>query len=241
MRVLVVSDIHANFAALRAVPEKFDHVLCLGDTVDYGPDPKPCIEWLQERDAIAVRGNHDAALATGQEIGCSPRMRLLAEATQRLMRVELGAFETEYLGTLPLQSEVVLGGLRFHLVHATPSSPLYPYVRPDELWRGDEELEKTACDILLVGHTHLPMVLKFGKRMVVNPGSVGQPRDGDPRAAYAVIDDGEPLLERATYDIEATAKRLAAASLPFDVTDSLTRLLRTGEPNAVWEEGRSRA
>jgi diadenosine tetraphosphatase ApaH/serine/threonine PP2A family protein phosphatase len=85
-----------------------------------------------------------------------------------------------------------------------------------------------------------PITIAEG-RLLLNPGSVGQPRDGDPRAAYAVIDDGEPLLERATYDIEATAKRLAAASLPFDVTDSLTRLLRTGEPNAVWEEGRSRA
>jgi diadenosine tetraphosphatase ApaH/serine/threonine PP2A family protein phosphatase len=106
--------------------------------------------------------------------------------------------------------------------------PLYTYVRPDDRKRWEEELAKIDADILLVGHTHLPMVLRFGKRLIVNPGSVGQPRDGDPRASYAVIEDGEPRLERVAYDIEATIRALQGRGLPPAIFEHLARILRTG-------------
>lgn len=228
MRILVISDVHANFDALCRMPEDFDHVLCLGDVVDYGPDPKLCIDWLREHDAVAVRGNHDQAVAARVSCRCNPAMREESEATREVMWETLRPPETAYLGSLPVQAGVTLDGLRLHLVHATPSDPLYTYLRPGETKRWEEESERIDADVLLVGHTHLPMVLRFGKKYVVNPGSVGQPRDGDPRAAYAVIEDGEPRLERASYDVETTVRRLEASGLPEPVTRSLSRLLRTG-------------
>jgi putative phosphoesterase len=227
-RILVVSDVHANFEALRALPDTFEHVLCLGDLVDYGPDPKSCLDWLRDRDAIVVRGNHDEAVASRESCRCNMSMRAESEATRQVMWRVLRPLERDYLGTLPIQADVLLGGLRFHLVHATPSDPLYTYVRPDDRKRWEEEMAKIDADILLVGHTHLPMILRFGKKLIVNPGSVGQPRDGDPRASYAVIEDGEPRLERVAYDIEATIRALQGRELPPAIFDRLARILRTG-------------
>jgi diadenosine tetraphosphatase ApaH/serine/threonine PP2A family protein phosphatase len=159
---------------------------------------------------------------------CNPIMRAESEATRQVMWRLLRPIERDYLGTLPIQADVLLGGLRFHLVHATPSDPLYTYVRPDERERWEEELAKIDADILLVGHTHLPMVLRFGRRLIVNPGSVGQPRDGDPRASYVLIEDGEPRLARAAYDIEATIRGLQGGGLPSSIFERLARILRTG-------------
>ena len=228
MKVLVVSDIHANHEALLRVPDSVDRVLCLGDLVDYGPDPEPCIEWVRKRAEVIVRGNHDEAVAWRTSCGCSPSFRPLSEATRELMWRKLGRADVDFLRTLPLEADVALGGVRFHLVHATPSDPLHTYLRPDEIARWEAEVERIEADVVLVGHTHLPMVLRFGKKVVVNPGSVGQPRDGDPRAAFAIIEDGEPRLERVEYDIEATASSLERSGLSREVVDLLAHVLRKG-------------
>ena len=228
MRVLVVSDIHANWEALRAAPEGFDKVLCLGDLVDYGPDPAPCLQWVHDRDAFCVRGNHDEAVAHAVSCRCGEAMREASERTREIMRDELDATQLALLGSRPLRAPVELGGVRFELMHATPSDPLYTYLRPAAKERWAEEVARIDADVILVGHTHLPMVLRFGKKIVVNPGSVGQPRDGDPRAAFAIIDDGEPRLERREYDIEATVEALSRRGLPSPVFTQLAGLLRTG-------------
>lgn len=228
MRILVVSDVHANWAALREVPENIDRVLCLGDLVDYGPDPRPCIDWMRERQAVGVRGNHDNAVAFRVGCGCAPAMRAASEETRGLMWDLLEPADLDYLGSRPLTADVTFGGVRFHLVHATPSDPLYTYLRPEEDRRWAEEVERVDGDVILVGHTHLPMLLRVGKKLVVNPGSVGQPRDGDPRAAYAIFEDGEPRLERTAYDVDATVGALAMRALTTRTVESLTRLLRSG-------------
>jgi putative phosphoesterase len=228
MRILVVSDIHANWGALREMPENVDRVLFLGDLVDYGPDPKPCLDWVREREAVAVRGNHDNAVAFRVECGCAPAMREASEETRGLMWDLLGQADLDYLGSLPLTMDITLGGVRFHLVHATPSDPLYTYLRPGQESRWAEEIERVDADVLLVGHTHLPMVIRAGKRILVNPGSVGQPRDGDPRAAFAIVEDGDVRLERAAYDVEETVSALAATALTSGTIESLTVLLRSG-------------
>jgi putative phosphoesterase len=228
MRILVVSDIHANYAALREMPENVDRVLCLGDLVDYGPDPKPCIDWVRDRKALGVRGNHDNAVAFRVSCGCAPAMREASEETRSLMWDLLDPADLDFLGSQPLTATVTLGGVRFHLVHAMPSDPLYTYLGPDQEMRWAEEVGSVDADILLVGHTHLPMVMRVGKKLVVNPGSVGQPRDGDPRAAYAVVEDGEPRLKRAAYDVRATVNALTTKALTNQTVESLTRLLRSG-------------
>ncbi|HEY7113578.1 MAG TPA: YfcE family phosphodiesterase [Thermoanaerobaculia bacterium] len=228
MRLLVVSDIHANFEALRAIPDSFDYVLCLGDLVDYGPEPEACLQWLRDRDAICVRGNHDQAVAAHVPCRGNPGLAQEAEATRRLFQDRLLPADASYLGTLPFQTRLRLGGMRFHLVHATPSDPLYTYVRPGDRGRWARELERVSADVLLVGHTHLPMILRIGEKTVINPGSVGQPRDGDPRASFAVIEDGRPRLDRVAYDVEATVRRLEKSALSPNVVRHLSTLLRTG-------------
>lgn len=225
MRILVVPDIHANHEALRSVPERADRVLCIGDLVDCGPERKPCVDWARERGCVVVRGNHDNAVATRECCRCSPSFRRLSESTRELRWRRLGQEDVAWLTELSLKGDVTFGGIRFHLVHATPSDPLWAYVTSAQTDRSQAEVERVDADVILVGQ---PMVLRFASKLVVNPGSVGQPRDGDPRAAFAVIEDGEPRLERIEYDVEATVSALGRSELPDDVFNPLARILRTG-------------
>lgn len=230
MRVLVASDLHGNEAALTAVSraEEPDVVLCLGDLVDYGPAPGACIAWVRANAVATVRGNHDDALVRGVRCQCGPDVQRLSDATQDLARRVLGPEDVTWLGTLPLEARVTIGGVRFHLVHATPADPLFTYLRAGEVDSWERAVEAVDADVVLVGHTHLPMVLRVGSKLVVNPGSVGQPRDGDARAAYAVVDDGVPALRRAEYDVEQTVRALAASGLAPAVARALSGVLRTG-------------
>jgi putative phosphoesterase len=229
MRILVVSDIHGNFEALRSLPSSgFDHVLCLGDLVDYGPDPKPCIEWVRDHAAIAIEGNHDLAVSARVDCRCAPPFHALSEETRQLMWRILDAEHVEFLGTRPETAQVTLGGVRFHLVHATPSDHLYRYLPPTEPDRWRSEVEAVDADIILVGHTHLPMILELGDKLVVNPGSVGLPRQHDPRACFAIIEDGLPRLERVEYDVDVTVSALERASLSAATLTRLSDILRHG-------------
>ncbi|MBM4048957.1 MAG: YfcE family phosphodiesterase, partial [Planctomycetes bacterium] len=120
-----------------------------------------------------------------------------------------------------------LDGMRFLAVHATPSDPLFCYLAADEkLWA--HEVASVQADFILVGHTHRPFVLKCGQKSVVNPGSVGQPRDGDPRTSYAVIRDGRVELRRVEYPVESTVQALEATALARPVVAQLAQVLRTG-------------
>jgi protein phosphatase len=205
MRVLIISDVHANSWALRAVVHDagaVDHVLCAGDTISYGPDPRTTLGLLRERGVIAVRGNHDHAIAFGADPKASPAKQPLALAMRDWTRCQLEAADVAWLARLPLRLTWEIAGTRFAAVHATPRDPLYDYhLRPD----APESLvrEITAgidADVLVVGHTHWPLLRAHGNLQVVNPGSVGQPLDGDRRAAYAVWEDGTITLRRAEYD-----------------------------------------
>jgi diadenosine tetraphosphatase ApaH/serine/threonine PP2A family protein phosphatase len=112
-------------------------------------------------------------------------------------------------------------------VHATPSDPLYRYLGPDpELWA--KEVAGVDADVVVVGHTHLQFELELAGKRVVNPGSVGQPKDGDPRAAFAVLDDGRERLCRATYPVELTIDSLRSAGISAAALAALGSILRTG-------------
>lgn len=233
MKALVVSDIHANWPALEAVaaaePDA-DAVFCLGDLVDYGPFPHDVIRWVRARATLTVRGNHDHAVATREACQSSPRFRHASEVTRELMWQALDPDEIAFLSSLPLRANLLFDGRRIALVHAAPEDPLYRYVPPDDegaAW--DREARGVPADLLLTGHTHLPLARRSaGGVLVVNPGSVGQPKDGDPRAAYAVIDDGRVEHRRAAYDVERTVAGLESAALPADVVAFLVRVLREG-------------
>ena len=227
MRILVVSDIHANWPALAAIDEPHDVCLCLGDLVDYGPDPGPCVRWAMEHARYSIRGNHDHGVAQGIPVRGEKGFRYLTSVSRPLMWDALGHDERRYLLQLPLTQRVTLGSKRFLLVHATPRDPLDEYLMKDPAtWA--KRVQKAEADIVCVGHSHMQFNMEIEGVVVVNPGSVGQPRDGDPRAAYAVIADNKIELKRVAYPIEETVSRIEASPLPDRAKLMMSHCLRNG-------------
>ena len=230
MRLLVISDLHANGGALDAIDESVDGVVVLGDLVDYGPDPSAAIAWVRAHATWVVRGNHDHAVATGAPTGASPAWADLAETSATWTRDALSEDERAYLGALPESLSFTFGGARFAAFHAAPSDPLYRYLPPETPetgWR--TELETVDADWLLLGHTHRPLLRQVGATTVLNPGSAGQPRAGAPRATYAIWDDGDVHLVHRAYDVEPVIERLAARPGSPEHQARLARTLRRGE------------
>lgn len=227
MKILLLADIHANWPALAAVQETFDACLFLGDLVDYGTDPAPCIEWVQKHATSAVRGNHDHAVAQRITARGGAGFRQLAAATRPLQWAALQPRHLKYLARLPVTQNIRLEGHRFALLHATPRDPMDEYLLDDPAaWQ--TRLNGIDADFLCVGHTHMQFHLQLEGIQVINPGSVGQPRDGDPRCAYAVIENGRVALRRVEYDIDATLKHMREAGLEPEALEIAESSLRTG-------------
>lgn len=227
MKLVVVSDIHGNYDAWRALPEEYDELWVLGDLVNYGPQPSEVVTDVMERASLVVQGNHDYAVGFEDDSLWTPRYRTIAETSRRFSSSALSQAKMSYLRNLPLHSEAERGGTRFHLTHATPSNPLYGRCAPNgDQWVAELETVRTA--VLLVGHTHVPFMRKIGARVVLNPGSIGQPRNGEPLASYAVWCDGEWALKTYTYPAEETVAKLRSISLPQLVKSELVGILRTG-------------
>lgn len=231
-RVLVVSDIHGNWEALRAITEAepSDVVVCLGDIVDYGPRPAHTAKWVEEHATATVRGNHDNAVAFGVSCRSAPLFRRLSEESRKLTVPLMSAGTLAFLRGLPERVSLALDGLRLELLHAAPADPLFQYLPATNLEGWRHAVEDVDADIVLVGHTHIPAFLNFGNKFVVNPGSVGLPRDGDARACYAVLDGCNVQLKRIAYDVEGTVKALREWGLPHDVSRSLERIYRGESP-----------
>ncbi|HVN30971.1 MAG TPA: YfcE family phosphodiesterase [Thermoanaerobaculaceae bacterium] len=233
MRVLVVSDIHGNIEALRAVVAAepgVDQVLCLGDSVDYGPSPDEVVSWVRHHASAAVRGNHDNAVAFDEDCRSAPLFRRLSVESRKRTVSLLSADNLTFLRSLPARKSVLVDGRRLELLHAAPGDPLFQYLPATRVEEWRSAAAEIDADLVLVGHTHLPVILDLGEKRVVNPGSVGLPRDGDPRACYAIIDSGSPVLRRVGYDVDRTIAALRAWGLPEDVTLSLESLYRGGDP-----------
>jgi predicted phosphodiesterase len=231
MRILVISDIHGNLTALEAVLEhagEVDAVWCLGDLVGYGPDPNECVERIKSLpNLLCILGNHDAAVSKLMDISSfNPEARLSIEWTIEQLNEE----NARYLAGLP--NMVVQGQVT--VVHGSPRNPTHEYLLDTYLATLNfSYFETPAC---FVGHTHLPVqfLLENGRgyaellipregiefeiepRSILNPGSVGQPRDRDVRASYALFDPQKHTwsYQRAEYDIPAVQERMKRASLP---------------------------
>jgi predicted phosphodiesterase len=235
MKMLIVSDIHGNWPALRAVLEaepKFDQILCLGDLVNYGPQPVECVMWAKEiaTDAIVLQGNHDRALGLNIDPHCSAAYETLAAATQQITERMLTPDLKAFLVDLRPLCRFQLGKAKCFACHASARDPLYHYL-PAEGDRTTWEAEWFAAkrpDFLFYGHTHLPMTTSFYHTSIVNPGSVGQPKDGDPRASYAIWKDGKVTLQRVAYDVEETVRAYEGWGLEPRVKHSMCEVLRTG-------------
>ncbi|WP_188311909.1 metallophosphoesterase family protein [Salinarimonas soli] len=227
MKLLILSDIHANHDALRAVPEDYDELWVLGDLVNYGPEPAEAVAWVRARASLVVQGNHDHAVAHDDDTTWSPRYRALSEATRRYTSSVLSTADKAYLGSLPERAEAEREGTTFHLLHGTPADPLRGR------WPADETawaalLAGIEADVLLCGHSHVPMLKQVGGKVVLNPGSVGQPRNGRAGGSYAVWQDGTFTLRAFEYPVEDTIGKIDALPLKLETRAELAAILRTG-------------
>jgi len=237
MRIAVLSDIHANLHALDAVlaaAGEVDAVWHLGDVVGYGPDPDGVVDRLREVDAKGVRGNHDAAACGGSEIDWfNPEARRAMEWTRAAISDATRAWLTDLPERRTLETS--------ELVHGSPREPLWEYVMSVPVARANLAVLKSP--IGLHGHTHVPvayleddgrvevvgpdggseLVLRE-RRALINPGSVGQPRDGDPDASFMVLDPegGTVAWHRVPYDIEAVQHAMQSAGLPASLVARLS-------------------
>jgi len=227
MKIVLISDVHANLEALMALPEYGDELWVLGDVVDYGPNPYEVVTLLRSRADVAVRGNRDQAVGYEDDPRCTPRYRKMALETRdytiRLMNGEL----SRYLQQLPLRRTIERDGQKFYLCHAIPSDPLYGYC-PEDSDRWAKEVEALEVDYLLVGHTHTPFIRRVGSTTVVNPGSLGQPKTGKADACYAVWYDDHFELKQFPYSYNETIQKLEQLPVSSDVKRDLESVLISG-------------
>jgi putative phosphoesterase len=233
MRILVLGDIHGNHSALQAITEPHDACLCVGDLVDYGPEPGPCIDWVRNHALACVRGNHDHGAAQNVEVQGAAGFRYLTAATRPLTVAGMTAEQRRFLAELPTSQMLTLDDKRFLLVHASPRDPMDEFAPADvAFW--EARLAKLEVDFVCVGHTHQPYALQVGNVTVINPGSVGLSRDGDPRASYAVIENGEVQLKRVDYPIEETVQAVMASGMRPMAKKMLSDLYRGGPHVQRW-------
>jgi len=222
--VAVFSDVHANLEALEAVLGETRGLerYCLGDLVDYGANPNEVIDRLQKAGVKGIRGNHDDAAVTGNT---SP-FNAKAAISSQWSRKNLTGENMSYLDGLSLDLRAEFDGQECYFAHGSPDDRLWEYVDPST--HSDmfgHYLDKLKVRLIGLGHTHIPYVWKEGGRVVFNPGSVGQPRDGDWRASYALVtvdDQGIRVeVKRVEYDVEGAAMKIRKAGLPASHADRL--------------------
>lgn len=242
MKIAILGDIHSNLAAFEAVLQDIegrgglDKIWCLGDVVGYGPDPHECIALLRQHEHVCVAGNHDWAAIGKMDISdfnsaaahaCHWTSQQLDEKDKKYLRA---------LKTTIIQQD-------FTLVHGSPREPVWEYLLPLAIDAAEDNFSHFKTPFCLVGHSHVPLIfesidsstiyrvfedgvsLELGtNRLIINPGGVGQPRDGDPRASYALYDDEARVVyqHRVEYDIQATQKKMQEHDLPVSLVKRLS-------------------
>jgi len=233
MRYAILGDIHSNLVAFQAVlkdSEKrggFEEIWCLGDVVGYGPNPRECIQLLRQHRHICIAGNHDwAAIGEVDTSYFNPE----AAAACHWTASQLNSEDIDYLHHLPL----TLHQGDFTLTHGSPKEPIWEYVL--SVHTASANFAYFDTRFCLIGHSHVPLLFHFDQdnlcqlrqlpselflkqeenRLIINCGGVGQPRDGDPRASYSILDDEERVIYhyRVEYDISTTQQNMAKAGLP---------------------------
>ena len=242
MRCVIIADIHANLLAFVSVLNDIEQqgdveeVWCLGDIVGYGPDPHQCIELLRQTNNICVAGNHDLAA-----INKIPTYQFNPDAVEAIewTATQLTARDRAYLGALP----TVIEKGDFTLVHGSPREPVWEYIA--SISAASENFSYFNTKFCLASHSHVPSVfrrdnagvchfdqvsadkpIKLGKeRLIINPGAVGQPRDGDKRASYAIYDSDKAQINfyRVAYDISVTQARMVEKKLPVRLVARLSQ------------------
>lgn len=241
MYYAILADIHSNLTAFKAVLEDIEkqwglaEIWCLGDVVGYGPDPHECINLLQQYPHVCIAGNHD--LAAAGMLDTTSLNPNAAEASNWTTR-HLNPSDFDYLANLPL----ILQRHDFTLVHGSPRDSIWEYLT--SVKGAAENMSQFDTKYCLVGHTHVPLVFEEnidgkvshldlpsemsldtdGRRLIINPGGVGQPRDGNPLASYALFDSSENLIchRRVAYDIASVQERIKLVGLPLKMATRLS-------------------
>lgn len=238
MRLAVISDIHGNLEALQAVladieQHEVEGIVCLGDIIGYGPDPLACVDLVAEKCEWSLMGNHDFGVLyepTNFNPGAEQAAYWTRSQFEQEKNGEASATRWRFLGHLRVR--VKFGpDHQIIAVHGSPRRPINEYVFPDDAMNATVKIQQIFERIdhmAVVGHTHVPGVFtddpdfytpgelrdrftfQDGEKVMINVGSVGQPRDGDPRASYIVLDDEGASFHRVSYDVDAVVEKIRA-------------------------------
>ena len=225
MRIAIFSDIHGNLPALDAVladiqTQRVDATYCLGDLVGYGASPNECTERIRSLRIPTVMGNYDEGVGFDRdECGCAytnPVDQALGDRSLMWTRSQTTSESKGFLRSLSKEIRFEADGRRVLLVHGSPRR-MNEYLFEDRPASSFARLAASSdADIIVFGHTHKPYTKLIGDVLFVNDGSVGKPKDLDPRACYAVLDKGEVRLQRVPYDAAAAARAIRATDLPHE-------------------------
>ncbi len=227
MKIAIIADIHGNLEALEAVlnhikSKEVDKIICLGDIVGYGSSPNECIELIKKNEIQAIQGNHDLNAVTLEKLDWfNDNAKEALKFTNKILTEE----NKKFLKELPETLEIKNKKNKLLAIHGSPKDHLYEYLEPTT----DEDkikdmIEEQKVDVIAVGHTHLPDIKKFELKLFLNPGSVGQPRNNNSKAQYAILDLSNinfVTLEQVEYDIDTAAKKIIQAGLPRFLADRL--------------------
>ncbi len=222
MKLALISDIHSNLEALKAIlkdikKRKIKNIYCAGDIVGYGASPNECIKLVKENNVLSVMGNHDLCCANLKRIEWFNRYGQKAALYQNKI---LTLKNKQFLLKLPK----IIRKDSFFIVHGSPKDALYEYVFPEiSSWDFKEFFNLIKKQILIMGHTHIPFIKKFKNKLIINPGSVGQPRDANPKASYSILDNKNLKAEiiRIPYNIKIAANKIIKNNLPDFLAERL--------------------
>ena len=218
MLIAFISDIHSNIHALKEVlkeieKENVDKIVCCGDVVGYNAFPSECIDVVKEKVDHCVLGNHDYAVITGDTGWFNEYGVAGIDYCRRILSKD----DIRFLSNLETHLYIEADDLKIYVTHGSPRDEIFEYIFPDVEDSLLIDLSEIArADIVVMGHTHVPMERRVKNKIFLNPGSVGQPRDGDPRASFMIFDTGkrEVIFRRVSYDIDSASRAILENDLP---------------------------
>lgn len=208
MKIAVLSDIHGNLPAMNAVcnhmSESVDRIICLGDIIGYGPKPRECVDRIKQNSDLTIRGNHEKALIRGETFNSTTAHHGLEHAKKKL-------YQNHYDWIQQLPDKIANDDTL--IFHSHPETEQHVY--PEDVENVIDNLNK-QYNFVIYGHTHVPVNKHYNQTLIINPGSVGQPRDSDQRASYAVVDyeTKQAEINRVEYNIQETIDQLRENGFP---------------------------
>lgn len=220
MKVGIITDVHANIYGLESVLKELkqtEMILCAGDIVGYYPFVNEVFEMLSAYNVCSIKGNHDCYVLGELPVSETKRKSYSLDYTQHVIKKEYYAA----LNRLPNVFSEILGGVKIVMYHGSPWNHFEEYIYPD--YQHFDRFQEIDADVIILGHTHYPLIKKIGEKVILNPGSCGQPRDYDPKASCAIFDTrmGQVEIRRCIYPIEKVSKKVK--ELGF--SESLIRIL----------------